>query len=75
MWGRWILSFQGYEIRTTPDPGFSASPLVEGERTEVRGLLYRSIALDEPSPSPSPSEGEATGTRAQGRFDFAQLKH
>jgi hypothetical protein len=34
----WMLSFQDYEIRTTPDPGFSASPLVEGERTKVRGL-------------------------------------
>jgi hypothetical protein len=34
----WMLSFQAYEIRTKPPPGFSASPLVEGERTEVRGL-------------------------------------
>jgi len=41
----------------------------------VRGLLYRSFALDEPSPSPSPSEGEATRTHVQVVFDFAQLTH
>src|SRR6266700_1601265 len=35
--------------RLAPHPlqDFSASPLIERERTEVRGLLYRSIALDE----------------------------
>jgi len=49
-----MLSFQTYEIRPTPDPGFSASPLVEGERTEVRGLLYRSIAVGETLTPPFP---------------------
>ena len=43
--------------------------------TEVRDLLYRSIALDEPSPSPFPSEGQATRTHVQVVVDFAQLTH
>ena len=71
-----MLSFQTYEIRTAPDPGFSASPLVEGERTEVRGLLYRSIALDDTLTLPLSLAGERRPRYARaGRFDFAQLTH
>jgi hypothetical protein len=57
-----MLSFQTYEIRATRGPGFSASPLVEGERTKVRGLeLTIHCAWAKPPSSPLPGEGEATG--------------
>src|SRR5438874_13496036 len=42
------------------------SPLVEGERTTVRGLgLTIHCAGRNPDPPPLPGGGEATGTRAQ----------
>ena len=43
-----------------------ASPLREGERTEVRGLeLLLLFALHRPSPSPSPSPGRGDPLGAQ----------
>ena len=43
-----------------------ASPLGEGERTEVRGLeLLLLVALHRPSPSPSPSPGRGYPLGAQ----------
>jgi hypothetical protein len=43
-------------------PAFSASPLMQGERTKVRGfgVRMRHLPWEEPSPSPSPRKGEAT---------------
>ena len=41
-----------------------ASPLRQGERTEVRGSSHRRRYTQQPSPSPSPSKGEVTQTRS-----------
>jgi hypothetical protein len=47
-------------------PAFFASPLMQGERTKVRGLgiRMRHLPWREPSPSPSPFKGEATICRS-----------
>jgi hypothetical protein len=43
-------------------PAFFASPLMQEERTKVRGfgVRMRYLPWGEPSPSPSPWKGEAT---------------
>ena len=53
------------QIRPTSNAAFLASPLEEGERTEVRGLQILRISLSQmnPHPPPLPVEGEATRGR------------
>ena len=46
-----------------------ASPLAEGERTEVRGLATRNGQSLEPSPDPLPYEGRGERTPARGEDD------
>ena len=47
----------------------SASPLAEGERTEVRGFLSRNGESRQPSPYPLPCEGRGGRTPARGEDD------
>ena len=47
----------------------SASPLAEGERTEVRGLRSEERETIEPSPYPLPCEGRGGRTPARGEDD------
>src|SRR4030095_2766846 len=55
-----------YEIRSTSDATFLASPLEGGERIEVRGLQIFCLFLPSvnPHPPPLPVQGEATQGRA-----------
>ena len=47
----------------------SASPLAEGERTEVRGFPSRNGESRQPSPNPLPCEGRGERTPARGEDD------
>jgi tRNA-specific 2-thiouridylase len=47
----------------------SASPLAEGERTEVRGFPSRNGESRQPSPHPLPCEGRGGRTPARGKDD------
>ena len=68
-----MFSFQTYETRATPASGFSLSPCRRRENYCEGFGAYDPLRWT--NPPPLPGEGEATGTRAQGRFDFAQLTH
>jgi hypothetical protein len=52
-----------------PSPAASASPLAEGERTEVRGFPSRNGKSRQPSPHPLPCEERGGRTQACGEDD------
>jgi tRNA-uridine 2-sulfurtransferase len=60
-----IAGIDGSHARGTA----SASPLAEGERTEVRGFPSRNCESRQPSPYPLPCEGRGGRTPARGEDD------